>query len=713
MTRALQGWGRPRVMDPDVASGFSVPSMSKTRPFAVRAAGVFGAAEATVVRVAAGLIAAVGGPEVVEAGDLVIDGGRGWLLPGLTDAHVHLGPGTARLAALQGVTTVVDQFSTADLLVEELRRTSLPASGVSASVRVAGVGATAPGGHPSMAYAPIPYVTGPQDADAFVQARVDEGATHLKVIYDDGMGAHMDLTALSEATVRALVAEAHAAGLVVVAHISTAPGAVLMARCGVDVLGHVPFERLSPEQVRELAELGVAVIATLSIVDGFPDHDGRLPLEVDPVLSPRLTPAWAQVLRAQAQRWMPPGGLEVAIPRANVSALHAAGVRILAGTDAPNPGLVVGLSLHRELTQLVNAGLTPTEAITAATSAPGDVFGLSDRGRIQVGARADLLLVAADPTTDVTATGLIEQVWVGGEPVLPAAGDDEAQDAQIRWIATVNTKILAAVHELWPEWAPDRLPEIITLTGVCEVDAVLPALTHPDKNTRQRAAVALGTLADDAAGPALVARLRDEPDFFVRDTVTWAVTRLGETTRELVEALAESQDPVTTSQALHVLSKIASPLSIPTVSRYTGDRDATVAAKARTAIARIGDPAGITVLTEHLGQGGQSEQNQLTTDLASFRRDAVPGVVDLVARCLSDADPQVRRHAADVLAHIGRPAAPAIAGLAQQLTDPDEHVRLAGATALYEIDPPGRTILSRYAGDDQRLRALARRAAQR
>lgn len=687
--------------------------MTRTRPFAIRAAGVFGAADATVVRVVDGRIAAVGGPAVVEDGDAIIDGCAGWLLPGLVDAHVHLGPGTARLAALHGVTTVVDQFSTADLLVDELERTSRPAAGVSASVCVAGVGATAPGGHPSMAYAPIPYVTGPQDAQSFVRARIDEGATHLKIIYDDGMGAHLDLAALSEETIRALVSAAHTAGLVVVAHVSTADGAVLAARCGVDVLGHVPFEPLGAEQVTELAACGVAVIATLSIVDGSPDQGGRLPLEVDPILSPRLTTAWARVLRAQAQRWMPPGGLEVQVARANIAALHAAGVRILAGTDAPNPGLIVGLSLHRELAQLVRAGLTPTEAITAATSAPAEVFGLADRGRIVVGARADLLLVAADPTRDVTATGLIEQVWIAGDPVVPAAGDDEAQDAQIHWIRRVNAKILAAVRELWPEWATARQPEIIALTGVADVDAVLPALTHPDKNMRQRAAVALGTLADEAAGPALVARLRDEPDFFVRDTVTWAVTRLGGATRELVEALAESDDPATAAQALHVLGKIASPLSIPTLGRHTGDRDAGVAAKARTAIARIGGPAGIPLLTRHLGQGGQSEQNQLTTDLATAGGDSRPIVVELVARRLSDADPQVRRHAADVLAHIGPPAAPAAADLERQLSDPDEHVRVAGAMALYEIGVPGRRMLARYDGDDQRLHALTRRAGRR
>src|SRR5699024_3472014 len=82
--------------------------------------------------------------------------------------------------------------------------------------------------------------------------------------------------------------------------------------------------------------------------------------------------------------------------------LHAAGVRILAGTDAPNPGLVFGASLHRELQLLVCAGLPPAEALVAATTAPAELFGL-DRGRLRVGAPADLLLVDGDPTRYITA----------------------------------------------------------------------------------------------------------------------------------------------------------------------------------------------------------------------------------------------------------------------------------------------------------------------
>jgi hypothetical protein len=70
--------------------------------------------------------------------------------------------------------------------------------------------------------------------------------------------------------------------------------------------------------------------------------------------------------------------------------------------------------MHRELELLVDAGLTPLEALRAATSLPARHFGLADRGRIAVGMRADLLLVRGDPSADITATRAIEGVWKGG-----------------------------------------------------------------------------------------------------------------------------------------------------------------------------------------------------------------------------------------------------------------------------------------------------------
>jgi hypothetical protein len=134
--------------------------------------------------------------------------------------------------------------------------------------------------------------------------------------------------------------------------------------------------------------------------------------------APRLEPNTSVAARGTLQQAFPmrpnakPRDFNVA--KETVRRLKAAGVPILAGTDAPNPGTAHGVALHRELELLVESGLTPVEALAAATSVPASSFHLADRGRIEKGRRADLLLVQGDPTTDITATRAIEGVWKGG-----------------------------------------------------------------------------------------------------------------------------------------------------------------------------------------------------------------------------------------------------------------------------------------------------------
>ena len=98
--------------------------------------------------------------------------------------------------------------------------------------------------------------------------------------------------------------------------------------------------------------------------------------------------------------------------------LHKAGVDILAGCDVFEPipilgGLAHGASLHHELQLMVAAGLKPLEALRSASSIPARRFGLTDRGRIAPGLRADLLLVEGDPTTNISGTLSILSIWRG------------------------------------------------------------------------------------------------------------------------------------------------------------------------------------------------------------------------------------------------------------------------------------------------------------
>lgn len=106
--------------------------------------------------------------------------------------------------------------------------------------------------------------------------------------------------------------------------------------------------------------------------------------------------------------------------------------------------------MHRELELLVAAGLTPQAALQAATSTPARVFGLTDRGVITPGLRADLLLVDGDPLADITRTRHIRGVWRGGVACDRSAFvGSPAEDEQLAAL-TAQVQVLDAVAQAWP-----------------------------------------------------------------------------------------------------------------------------------------------------------------------------------------------------------------------------------------------------------------------
>ena len=101
--------------------------------------------------------------------------------------------------------------------------------------------------------------------------------------------------------------------------------------------------------------------------------------------------------------------------------LQKAGVRILAGTDAPEPYVPPGFSLHQELEMLVASGLSPGQAIQAATWNNARILNMSEHlGHIAVGKLADLVVLSANPVADIRNTRRIEWVVRGGHVCNPA-----------------------------------------------------------------------------------------------------------------------------------------------------------------------------------------------------------------------------------------------------------------------------------------------------
>jgi imidazolonepropionase-like amidohydrolase len=117
-----------------------------------------------------------------------------------------------------------------------------------------------------------------------------------------------------------------------------------------------------------------------------------------------------------------------------VRAFVAAGIPVVAGTDSPVPGVVPGFALHDELAALTRAGLSNRQALESATRLPSEWLGVSaDRGTVEVGRRADLLLLDADPLAEISNTRRIAAVIAGGRYLSRAVLDRRLKDMDARY----------------------------------------------------------------------------------------------------------------------------------------------------------------------------------------------------------------------------------------------------------------------------------------
>ena len=370
------------------------------------------------VLVADGLIVEVA--EQIEApeGIEVVDGRGHTLLPGLIDSHTHvIAPASLKQALMLGVTTELDMFMDWRLAQRVRQGEADDGSPGSADLRSSGTLVTAPGGHGTEYGMAIPTITKPSEAKAFVDARIEEGSDYMKIVYGTGRAFGISYPSIDKETMAAVVEAAHARGKLAIVHISSLAAAQHAIEAGADALAHIFFEDQSaPEFVRCAAERDVFVVPTLTVLESASGVPSGASLVEDERVAPYLA-ARSLVNLKQAFPARDGGTEAFAAAKTVVGQLHAAGVAILAGSDAPNAGTAHGASIHRELELLVDAGLTPVEALRCATSVPAARFGLHDRGRIAPGLRADLVLVEGDPTKDITSSRAVVGVWKRGARV--------------------------------------------------------------------------------------------------------------------------------------------------------------------------------------------------------------------------------------------------------------------------------------------------------
>ena len=402
----------------------------------------------TDVLVVNGKIAEIKSNITPPANSRMIQGMGHTLLPGMIDCHNHaFHEGHLKEAALFGVTTEMDMMSIPQVARGLRQQQADGQANGRADLFSAGAAVTVNGGHGTQFGFPVPTLDKAENAAAFIAARKQEGSDFIKVIYEDGSAYGFTRPTLSEEMVRSAIDAAHNQNMLAVAHVSTLAGAELVVKHGIDGLVHLFCDRkISDALLSQMAARNVFVVPTACVVSNASGKNLTAMVAQDEHLVPLLDQeALASLSRTFPQRTGLSSSVEIL--NHNIKALHDAGVRVLAGTDALNPGTSHGISMHHELRLLVNAGLSPTQALKGSTSLPAECFGLEDRGRIQVGKRADLILVNGEPHTNIADLAKIVGVWKAGHPIDRQSKIERIRKAANPSPSTGATRIISYFEE--------------------------------------------------------------------------------------------------------------------------------------------------------------------------------------------------------------------------------------------------------------------------
>jgi imidazolonepropionase-like amidohydrolase len=384
--------------------------------------------------------AVVYGPVSVVAGEKLSLSGR-TVLPGLFDLHVHLAADAAPLAAtigeafyephLQamlraGVTSFLDLGSPAHSIFA-LRSRIEAGSLLGPRIFAAGPLFTATGGHPCRLGTPpgdfCTLVDSAGDATAGVSRLLPYLPDVVKVVLEPGTAAH-PLPRLRPELL-APIAQA-SGGVPLVAHVSSVQDVEDGLDAGIRIFAHVPiYDRISPDLAARLAREHATIITTLSVMTNYHAVAAE---EVPGIGDPALHDDVPDAVIASLTDPMALGFMTTPeyidwtaavrdIGYANFATLLDAGVNLVAGTDAGNPGTFHGLAVRQEIALFVQNGMRPVDALSAATRRAADLLGHADLGRIEAGAQADLVVVDGDPSADVGALGSVVAVLRAGRRI--------------------------------------------------------------------------------------------------------------------------------------------------------------------------------------------------------------------------------------------------------------------------------------------------------
>jgi len=345
------------------------------------------------------------------------------VMPGLADMHVHLQGGWDGISVdllgyqrylnamlYSGITTLMDTGNYQPWILQ-LRQEA--ASGHLLGPRIyctgAMIDATDPA-WPDLAYALTSRAQIPEFVQRDKRANVDliKGYANL-----------------SDRMLRNLVEEAHKEKIRVVIDQWERNGSPDLVRTGIDGFAHAPTRKMPVDDIQLIRERGLFVITTLVVEE----YSGRRRLAdlrflEEPLIAETTPPWFLTELRAEAARALSESEKKDAEKFAagfdemkrNVKKLLDAGVLLAAGTDAPYPGVFQGEAIHHELELLVEAGMTPLQAIRTATYNAAQIMHAEQEwGSLQSGRVANLVIVAGNPAAQISDTRKIEMVIVNGK----------------------------------------------------------------------------------------------------------------------------------------------------------------------------------------------------------------------------------------------------------------------------------------------------------
>ena len=353
-----------------------------------------------------------------EAQDEVVDLNGKWVVPGLNDLHVHaygnLAPGgqmqllmptgVMKHLLYAGVTGFLDLFSEENqifALRDRQRREGLPG----ADLYCAGPILTCTGGHGTEYGVPTRTIDSPEEARRVVTDLAKRHPDVVKLVYDH---ATTRFPTMDRATLAAALETARQHGLKTVVHIGTWPDVEDAVQAGATAVTHLPHADVPDDLVTLLRQRGAYVIPTLTVQAELAHIVQNPALLENPLLKTLATPAILDAYRdtrafdPRTKEWLQWQMKHREGFYRNLKKLADGGVKLLAGTDAGNYGTFQGFSLHRELELLVEAGLTPWQALASATTTAGEFLG-QPLG-VQPGSVANLLVLNASPIEDIRNT---------------------------------------------------------------------------------------------------------------------------------------------------------------------------------------------------------------------------------------------------------------------------------------------------------------------